>query len=93
MQQKADEEEVKRKEAAKEAAIAGGDAIECGCCFDKEAPVSSTEAFHVANGQEEGVACPEGHIFCKDCLRSLVESKLGDQQTVSAGRKLVLTAR
>jgi hypothetical protein len=39
-QQEADEEEQKRKEAAKEAAVARGDAIECGCCFDKEAPVS-----------------------------------------------------
>lgn len=41
MQQKANEDEQKRKEAAKEAAVARGDAIECGCCFDKEAPVSS----------------------------------------------------
>lgn len=40
-QQKADEEREKRKAAAKESAIADGIAVECGCCFDQEAPVSS----------------------------------------------------
>lgn len=29
------------------------------------------------------VSCAEGHLFCKTCVKSLAESKLGEQLTVS----------
>ncbi|WOO78862.1 E3 ubiquitin-protein ligase [Vanrija pseudolonga] len=53
---------------AKEDAIKTGNAAECGCCFDME-PLS------------EMVSCDEGHLFCKTCVKSLAESKLGEQLT------------
>ncbi|KAL1410139.1 hypothetical protein Q8F55_004142 [Vanrija albida] len=53
---------------AKEEAIKAGVAVECGCCFDKE-PLS------------EMVSCDDGHMFCKTCVKSLAESKLGEQLT------------
>ncbi|BEJ05689.1 hypothetical protein CcaverHIS641_0302110 [Cutaneotrichosporon cavernicola] len=49
-------------------AVAEGRSRECGCCFDEEA-------------LEDLVACPEGHMFCRQCVTSLAENKLGEQLT------------
>jgi hypothetical protein len=72
-------QEAERDERRKNA-IAAGRSRECGCCFDDEALVSvATER---ADKQEDLVACPEGHMFCRQCVASLAESKLGEQLTV-----------
>ncbi|GMK58158.1 hypothetical protein CspeluHIS016_0501900 [Cutaneotrichosporon spelunceum] len=52
----------------RELAVAEGRSRECGCCFDQES-------------LEDLVACPEGHIFCRQCVASLAENKLGEQLT------------
>jgi len=39
-------------------AKAQGTLLECGCCFDNEVML------------EDMVACNEGHLFCKECVRS-----------------------
>ncbi|THH31727.1 hypothetical protein EUX98_g2465 [Antrodiella citrinella] len=41
-----------------------GSGIECGCCFD-------THPF------DEMIQCPDAHLFCKTCMTSYAESKLG----------------
>ncbi|TRM63521.1 hypothetical protein BD626DRAFT_494567 [Schizophyllum amplum] len=41
-----------------------GDGIECGCCF-------TAYPFY------KMVQCPDAHLFCKDCMLSYAESKLG----------------
>lgn len=70
----------------RENAIADGSAMECGCCFDNEAPVSGTKTNTVcyADNKADMAACPEGHLFCHDCLATHAETKLGDQQTIIA---------
>ncbi len=56
-------EEMKRKrlEQAREA----GQLNECGCCFDDEVLF------------EDMLACPDGHLFCKECIRRSSEELIG----------------
>lgn len=42
-----------------------GDGIECGCCF-------TTNPFDVM------VQCPDAHLFCKTCMISYAENRLGE---------------
>ncbi|KLT39658.1 hypothetical protein CC85DRAFT_183013 [Cutaneotrichosporon oleaginosum] len=55
------------REERRQRAITAGQSRECGCCFDQEA-------------LEDLVACPEGHMFCRTCVASLAENKLGEHQ-------------
>ncbi|KAL0960254.1 hypothetical protein HGRIS_011885 [Hohenbuehelia grisea] len=45
-------------------AAADGDGIECGCCFT-DYPF------------DKMVQCPEGHLFCTECMTSYASNKLG----------------
>ncbi|KAF8523210.1 hypothetical protein JB92DRAFT_2705456 [Gautieria morchelliformis] len=43
--------------------------IECGCCSDDSTPFIAM------------MQCPDGHLFCKDCVRMQAETVIGNQKT------------
>ncbi|KAL7419892.1 hypothetical protein Q5752_005808 [Cryptotrichosporon argae] len=55
------------KDAEREEAVAAGNALQCGCCFDD---------FLI----DEMGQCLDGHLFCSVCLVKHTETKLGSQQ-------------
>lgn len=67
---KAEQDAEAREKAEIEEARANGSLIECGCCFC-EVPF------------DRCLQCPEGHIFCKDCVMKMIET------TISEGRSSV----
>lgn len=46
-----------------------GELMECQCCFDEECLF------------EDMAACPEGHLFCKTCIRRSSEVVIGEGKT------------
>ncbi|KIJ54417.1 hypothetical protein M422DRAFT_99431, partial [Sphaerobolus stellatus SS14] len=43
--------------------------IECECCFDDMIPF------------DEMIQCPEGHLFCPNCVRQQAETAVGNRMT------------
>lgn len=43
-----------------------GELLECSCCFDDECLL------------EDMMACSDGHLFCKDCVKRSSETVIGD---------------
>ena len=43
-----------------------GELQECGCCYDDECLF------------EDMSPCPEGHLFCKECIRRSAEENIGN---------------
>ena len=64
------EEAVKREEREMEEARENGSLIECSCCCC-DVPI------------DRCLQCPEGHLFCKDCVMKMIET------TISEGRSSV----
>lgn len=60
--------EREQQEMIRVAAIATGDVVECGCCFEEEPP--SLMAM-----------CGEGHRFCMDCARRAAQMVLENSKT------------
>jgi TRIAD3 protein (E3 ubiquitin-protein ligase RNF216) len=42
--------------------------LECPCCFDDELL------------DDDMLACPDGHIFCKECVKRYTETSIGDSK-------------
>ncbi|KAK3093829.1 hypothetical protein FSP39_020705 [Pinctada imbricata] len=47
-----------------------GDVMECGCCYDDECLF------------EDMVACEDGHLFCRDCIKRSSEVVIGQGKTL-----------
>ena len=56
-----EEEKTKRLAEAQEKK----ELLECGCCFDDEVL------------PEDSLTCPEGHLFCRECIRRSSEEVVG----------------
>ncbi|KAJ4432000.1 hypothetical protein ANN_20614 [Periplaneta americana] len=57
-----------QKRDAFELAKANGELLECQCCYDSEVMA------------EDIVSCPEGHVFCKECVRRSADVIIGNGQ-------------
>ena len=60
---------IKERQEARERRLAkakeDNELMECGCCFDDEVL------------QEDMLPCPDGHMFCRECVRRSSEANIG----------------
>ena len=67
-EEKAKIEEQEKEEREIEEARKNGSLIECGCCFS-EVPI------------DKCLQCPEGHLFCRDCVMRMIETSVAEGRT------------